>query len=302
VPAPRPGFRDHLRPLLGSIALHAAIVIALAVAALFRFAPETPAVKTIQAYVVRSPSESTKAASAPAAPEPPPVVVPEPEVAAELPDPAEAEREAAERQRRETAERQQAEQRAAEQRRAEEARKAEAAAAAKRKAEQQAEERRQFEERAKARAEAEARKKAEAAARTKAEAEARRKGEAEARRKAEAELAERAAREAELDRQLAAEGRRQDPTLMSRYVADITATIQRSWNRPPTARPGLSCVVYVTQVPGGVVTDARVGRCNGDEAVRQSIVSAVLRASPLPAPPDPALFARKLELVFEPDE
>jgi colicin import membrane protein len=294
VPAPRPGFREHLRPLLGSIALHVALVVALAVAALFKFAPETPAVKTIEAYVVRGEVQQRPVRAAPA-PEPPPVSVPEPVVEPELPapDPAEQqERAAAERQERQ----------AAEQRKAEEARKAEAAAAAKRKAEQQAEERRKFEAQAKARAEAEAKKKAEADARRKAEAETRRKAEAEARRRAEADLADRAAREAELARQLEAEGRRQDPTLMNRYVSDITAAIQRSWNRPPTARPGLKCVVYVTQVPGGAVTDARVGTCNGDDAVRQSIVSAVLRASPLPAPPDPALFARKLELVFEPDE
>jgi hypothetical protein len=36
--------------------------------------------------------------------------------------------------------------------------------------------------------------------------------------------------------------------------------------------------------------------------VRQSIVSAVLRSSPLPAPPDPALFERNLAIVFEPEE
>jgi colicin import membrane protein len=60
--------------------------------------------------------------------------------------------------------------------------------------------------------------------------------------------------------------------------------------------------VHVTQVPGGAVTDARVGECNGDEAVRESIVRAVFRASPLPAPADPALFERRLTMVFAPDE
>jgi colicin import membrane protein len=44
-----------------------------------------------------------------------------------------------------------------------------------------------------------------------------------------------------------------------------------------------------------------VRSCNGDEAVRQSIEDAVLRASPLPAPPDPALFERELLLRFRPD-
>jgi colicin import membrane protein len=184
---------------------------------------------------------------------------------------------------REAATRREAEQRAAEAKRraAEEARRTQADAAAKRKLEQQAEERRKFEMQAKARAEAEARK------------------------KAEAELAERAAREADLDRRLAEEARRasaQSSGQTDRYAAEIAARIERAWNRPPTAKPGLRCTVQVTQVPGGVVTAAQVGECNGDEAVRQSIVSAVLRASPLPAPPDPSLFERKLTLVFAPDE
>ena len=59
-------------------------------------------------------------------------------------------------------------------------------------------------------------------------------------------------------------------------------------------------MVYVTQVPGGVVANVRVGSCNGDQAVRESIESAVYRASPLPPPPDPALFERNLEIRFKP--
>jgi colicin import membrane protein len=61
-------------------------------------------------------------------------------------------------------------------------------------------------------------------------------------------------------------------------------------------------VVEVTQVPGGEVTGARVTQCNGDAAVRQSIENAVYRASPLPDPPDPALFERNLVLRFKPNE
>jgi colicin import membrane protein len=60
--------------------------------------------------------------------------------------------------------------------------------------------------------------------------------------------------------------------------------------------------VRVTQVPGGEVVAAVVSTCNGDEAVRESIVAAVLRASPLPAPPAPELFERTLVIRFRPDE
>jgi colicin import membrane protein len=46
----------------------------------------------------------------------------------------------------------------------------------------------------------------------------------------------------------------------------------------------------------------RFGRCNGNAAVRQSIETAVRNASPLPPPPEPALFEREVELVFTPKE
>jgi colicin import membrane protein len=60
--------------------------------------------------------------------------------------------------------------------------------------------------------------------------------------------------------------------------------------------------VFVTQVPGGNVVSAKLGACNGDDAVKQSILDAVSRASPLPPPPDPALFERNLELYFRPTD
>ncbi len=82
----------------------------------------------------------------------------------------------------------------------------------------------------------------------------------------------------------------------------LRAHIERQWRRPVTATAGIRCVVLVDQVPGGEVINARISECNGDDAVRQSIESAVFRASPLPPPPDPALFERRLELVFEPKD
>jgi colicin import membrane protein len=89
---------------------------------------------------------------------------------------------------------------------------------------------------------------------------------------------------------------------LASWLGQIANRIQRAWIRPPSAKPGLDCMVYVTQVPGGEVTNVRVGECNGDAAVRQSIESAVLRASPLPPPPDPSLFDRNLEIRFIPAE
>jgi colicin import membrane protein len=125
---------------------------------------------------------------------------------------------------------------------------------------------------------------------------------AEEQRKAEAREA--SEREADLQRSLAAEAQtsaaRAGPALAN-WEAQIAAKITRAWLRPPTARPGIECMLYVTQVPGGEVTQVSIGDCNGDQAVRESIQAAVYRASPLPPPPDPSLFDRNLKIDFKPD-
>lgn len=117
-----------------------------------------------------------------------------------------------------------------------------------------------------------------------------------------AEAAEATEQEADLKRSLAAEekARQAGPALAS-WQAQIAARINRAWLRPPTARPGIECVLNVTQVPGGEVTQVSIGECNGDQAVRESIEAAVYRASPLPPPPDPSLFERNLKINFKPD-
>jgi colicin import membrane protein len=158
-----------------------------------------------------------------------------------------------------------------------------------------------------------------AAAETKRQAEAKRAAEekqaAEAKAAADAKQAadmKRAAderarkeREDELRRQLADEEHTdavEASPLKDRYVALLRDRIQNAWIKPPSARAGIDCVVQVTQVPGGEVTSARVTQCNGDAAVRQSIENAVYRASPLPDPPDPALFQRNFAFEFKPYE
>jgi colicin import membrane protein len=88
----------------------------------------------------------------------------------------------------------------------------------------------------------------------------------------------------------------------AQYIARLSSKIQNAWLKPPSARAGLDCVVNITQVPGGEVTSAQVSQCNGDAAARQSIVDAVYRASPLPPPPDPALFERNLVIHFHPED
>ena len=137
---------------------------------------------------------------------------------------------------------------------------------------------------------------AEKAAAEKAEAEAQRRAVEETRRRTE---------QAELARQLAEEDALLDAAdsgALAEYVALISQKVERNWVRPPTARSGLECELYVTQIPGGQVTGVRIGNCSADDAVRRSIEAAVLRASPLPMPGNQALFERNLRFVFRPEE
>jgi colicin import membrane protein len=119
-----------------------------------------------------------------------------------------------------------------------------------------------------------------------------------------ADLKAKAEREADLQSSLAAEehaNQLRNSGALASWESQITARIQRAWLRPPSARTGVECVLDVTQAQGGVVTNVRIGACNGDPAVRESIEAAVYRASPLPPPPDPSLFVRELEITFKPD-
>ncbi|MEX0900547.1 MAG: TonB family protein [Gammaproteobacteria bacterium] len=131
-------------------------------------------------------------------------------------------------------------------------------------------------------AEAERRRQAELARQREAEAEAERK------RKAEAEAAERERVAAQRQQQLA------------QYVRAITGKVEANWTKPDNWPAGTSCTVRVSQIPGGEVIEARVVHSCGDPFLNRSVENAVLRASPLPAPPDPSVFAREIEFVFKP--
>jgi len=155
-------------------------------------------------------------------------------------------------------------------------------------------------------AETEAMRKAEETERRQAQAaDAKRK--AEEKVQAEREGKVRAEREADLQRRLAAEEEEGAAAaaragVMDEYRLMLVQAIERNWSRPPSARAGLECTLNVTQAPGGSVVDVKLGACNGDQAVRESITTAVYKSSPLPAPRDPRAFERRLEIVFRPTE
>jgi colicin import membrane protein len=280
-----------------SLLLHAALVglIAYGWWTFHDQTPPPPHTLAIEATVVDA-HDLAPRSPAPVTPQPAPIAVPQPEpepeptgppapTADELAQRAKAEQDAAERAQREVDEKRVAEAEAT--RKVQEKHDAEEADA-----KRQSEEKRQAE----AKRQTEEKRKAE----EKRQADAKR--EIEEKRKAE-EARLRAQREAELQHSLAAEehvmAARSNGQLAS-WEAQIQARIQRAWLRPPSARAGIACIVYVTQVPGGEVVNVRLGECNGDAAVRESIQAAAFRASPLPPPPDPALFERNLEIQFKP--
>jgi colicin import membrane protein len=287
-----PGFvREHLRPLAGSAGLHLLLVTAMAVATLRWTSPPPPMQLAIEGVVVDSRSLPDSLQAGRPKPQPAPAPEPEPEPAAPVPapepppvpvkapdEPVKASERAAEE--------------AALQARAEAKKTAEA----------------QQKKQAEADAQSKAKAKAEEAERRKAaDADAKRKQQDEA--KAAQDSKAKSDREADLKRRLAAEAAEEEgAAAMARsgavdeYRMLLSQAIERSWIRPPSAKAGLECTLHVSQAPGGTVVDVKLGACNGDQSVRESIVNAVYRASPLPAPRDPRAFERRLEIVFRPTE
>ena len=205
---------------------------------------------------------------------------------------------AEERQRRQEDERQR---RADQQRQAEQQRDAQERKLAEQRRQDQAREKRQAEQRRQQEADKARQLKAE---QQRQETEAKKRAAAEAQRKAEAER-RRTQTQADLARQLAEEEEltaAADSGLLDQYAEVIRQKVERNWIRPASARPGISCVVLVKQIPGGDVVDVQVTECNGDAAVLRSIEAAVLRSSPLPPPPDPKLFDRSLRFDFRPQD
>jgi colicin import membrane protein len=297
-----PGFvREHIRPLAGAAGLHL-LLFALIVATAWRWSSSHPPVpmaiegvavderslpKDLRGPHPKPAPEAPAPAPVPVTPAPPPdaVVEREREAAAERERAAEAAREKA---ALETRQAQEAERARQQKLAAEEAARKAAAEEAKRKAAAE-------ESARKAAAEAQRRKDAEAE---------RRKAEEDVARRQEAD--EQQARETDLQRRIEAEETEAASIAASgvvdQYRAELEQAIERRWIRSPSAQPGLECTLYVTQAPGGTVLDVRLGSCNGDAAVRESVTNAVFRASPLPPPADPRAFARRLEIVFRPTE
>jgi colicin import membrane protein len=115
-------------------------------------------------------------------------------------------------------------------------------------------------------------------------------------------MQEEAARQRQADAEAAAFKSGQLATERDKYVMAIAAVVTQNWLRPPTARAGLSCTVHVVQIPGGeVISSNIVGRCNGDEATRRSIIAAVERTGILPYRGFEDVFEREINFNFSYD-
>ena len=104
-------------------------------------------------------------------------------------------------------------------------------------------------------------------------------------------------------RQLEAEREKKVQSIVDRYIEIIKQKVTRNWFRPAGAKENLSCTVTVRLIPGGEVLDVRITKSSGDPLFDRSVETAVLKASPLPLPPDPSLFERFriLQFVFKPE-
>lgn len=88
--------------------------------------------------------------------------------------------------------------------------------------------------------------------------------------------------------------------LYGRYLGQIHARVDRAWLRPRTAigAPIFECQVQVDQNGVGRVLAITLLDCNGGSSWKLSLVQAIEAASPLPAPPNPAVFVHHVLLEF----
>lgn len=88
--------------------------------------------------------------------------------------------------------------------------------------------------------------------------------------------------------------------MSGRYLAQIRARIERAWLLPRTAigEPIFQCQVQLDQDSAGRVLAIALVACAGATAWQLSLVHAIEAASPLPAPPNPAVFVHHVLLTF----
>ncbi|WP_192983820.1 cell envelope integrity protein TolA [Pseudomonas sp. EggHat1] len=308
----RPQSESYFWPVVWAVGLHVLMFAMLFVS--FAFTPELPPARpVVQAtlYQLQSQSQATTQTTQKVAGEAQKTSAPQFET---------------ERLEQKKAEEQKvaAAKKAEEQKQAEEARKAEAAKKAE--AEKAAEQKRQADI-AKKRAEDEAKKKAAEEAKKKAAAEEAKK-KAAAAEAAKKKAAEDAKRKAEDARRKAAEDQKaaalaellsdnvQNQQALAETHGDqvagnlddlIIKLITENWQRPMSARRGMSVELLIQMLPDGTVTNASVSRSSGDAPFDNSAVAAVRNVGRIPEMQqlDRATFDRmyrQRRVIFKPED
>lgn len=91
------------------------------------------------------------------------------------------------------------------------------------------------------------------------------------------------------------------------YVALISQRIERNWSRPPSARTGMQCELFIRLVPTGQVVNVDVIKSSGNAAFDRSAVQAVKKVERFPEiqemPPEVfERYYRELRLIFNPQD
>jgi colicin import membrane protein len=135
---------------------------------------------------------------------------------------------------------------------------------------------------------------------------------AEAKKKDEAAEKDRLAKEMELKRlaqekadltaKLAKEQAAAQSSLHAKYIALIQSHVKRQIVEPPNLQGNPQVEFDVVLIPGGEVLTVKLRRTSGVPAYDAAVERAILKASPLPLPPDPAQFQqfRDLHLKVSP--
>lgn len=154
---------------------------------------------------------------------------------------------------------------------------------------------------------AETKKRADEKARE-AEAEKKKRAEAEVLKKkqaAEADAKRVASEQAKAEQALAAQQAAASAKVIDEYKRRIIEKVKRFIVLPPNVSDSAQVEFDVVVLPGGEVLGAKLKRSNNSiPAYDAAVERAILKAQPLPLPPDPALMRqfRELNLVFRPKE
>jgi hypothetical protein len=88
--------------------------------------------------------------------------------------------------------------------------------------------------------------------------------------------------------------------MYGRYLGQVSARIERAWLRPrvPLDTQRFECQTNIEQDRLGRVLSVELRHCDADARWQRSLVAAIERSSPLPAPPVPSVFSNTLILNF----